>query len=204
MSRTPPDRLDQRREEILDPSERTSAGKGSHAAAIPDIADELGLGHGTFYRYFKNKHDIALQVFDRLIMRFTEVGLEEDPTASNTLEEYRAQTTRILHRWVALAEEQPHILRFFHEQTVAVDSDRLTHIIEAYTFQTARFLQNGVDKGFLRQDLDVQATAEMLVALIFEGTRLALRRPEAEARRRWIDAGIRLMFDGVRPRSATT
>ncbi len=200
MRRARPDRLDQRREEILDASERIFARKGYHAAGIADIADELGLGHGTFYRYFKNKHDIALQVFDRMIMRFTEVGLEEDPTASNSLEEYRAQTTRILHRWVALAEEQPHILRFFHEQTVAVDSERLAHVIEAYTEQTARFLQNGVDKRFLRGDLDVRATAEMLVALIFEGTRLALRRPDAEARRRWVDAGIRLMFDGIRPR----
>ncbi|WP_394848048.1 TetR/AcrR family transcriptional regulator [Pendulispora brunnea] len=194
------EKLDQRREEILDASERIFARKGYHAAGIADIADELGLGHGTFYRYFKNKHDIALQVFDRVMMRFTAIGLEEDPTASNSIEEYRAQTIRILHRWLALAEERPHLLRFFHEQTVAVDMDRLAHVIEAYTLQTARFLQNGIDKAFLRADLDVRNTAEVLVALIFEGTRRALGMPDAEARRRWVAAGVNLMFDGIRPR----
>ncbi|WP_394837532.1 TetR/AcrR family transcriptional regulator [Pendulispora rubella] len=192
------EKLDQRREEILDASERIFARKGYHAAGIADIADELGLGHGTFYRYFKNKHDIALQVFDRVMMRFTAIGLEEDPRASNSIEDYRAQTMRILHRWLALAEEQPHLLRFFHEQTVAVDMDRLAHVIEAYTLQTAIFLQNGVDKGFLRADLDVRATAEVLVALIFEGTRRALGMPDADARRRWVDAAMNLMFDGIR------
>lgn len=186
-----------RREEILDASERIFAKKGYHATGIADIASELGLGHGTFYRYFKNKHDIALQVFDRLVLRFGEVGLAENPEASDSLAEYRAQTRRIVVRWLALGEEQPHVLRFLHEQGLAIDSERLSTMIEAYVVYTVRFLENGVGKGFLRPDLDVRATAEMLVALIFEGTRRAVASPDAVARRRWAEAGVAFMFDGI-------
>jgi AcrR family transcriptional regulator len=197
MSRVP-DRAELRREEILDASERIFAAKGYHATGIADIANELGIGHGTFYRYFKNKHDIALHVFDRVMLRFAEIGLAEDPQASDTLEEYRAQTSRILYAWLAIGESQPHVLRFFHEQSVVIDIDRLGLAVEGYVAHTARFLQNGVDKRFLRADIDVRATAEMLVALILEGTRRTLARPDAEARRRWVEAGMALMFDGIR------
>jgi AcrR family transcriptional regulator len=196
----PARRLDARREAILDASERIFAGKGYHAAGIADIAAELGMGHGTFYRYFKNKHDIALKVFDRIMQRFAEVGLREDPTTSATLEDYRAQTARILSGWLAIAEERPHWLRFFHEQSVVIDAERFERVIAAYVAYTGRFLQNGLDRGFLRPDLDVGATAEMLVALILEGTRRALAAPTADARRRWAQAGMALMFDGIAPR----
>ncbi|NUP13851.1 MAG: TetR/AcrR family transcriptional regulator [Polyangiaceae bacterium] len=195
-----PDRAELRREEILDASERIFAQKGYHATGIADIANDLGIGHGTFYRYFKNKHDIALHVFDRLMLRFAEIGLSEDPESSNTLEEYRTQTSRILMRWLALGESQPHVLRFFHEQSMVVDTERLARVIDSYVDHIARFLQNGVDKGFLRAGLDVRATAEMLVALILDGTRRTLSMPDVEARKRWADAGMALMFDGVRAR----
>ena len=180
MTKRSQERVELRREEILDASERIFAEKGYHATGIADIAAALGIGHGTFYRYFRNKHDIALHVFDRVMMRFAEVGLSEDPTASDTLDAYRAQSRRILLGWLALGASHPPVLR--------------------YNAHMARFLQNGVDKGFLRQDLDVSATAEMLIALIMEGTRRTLAMPDQEARVRWAEAGLALMFDGVRAR----
>src|SRR5262249_25702137 len=103
-----------RREEILDASERVFAEKGYHEAGIADIAAELGIGHGTFYRYFKNKHDIALAVFDRVMARFAEIGLAEDPEQAETLDDYRAQVGRLLDRWLALGDSHPNVLRFFH------------------------------------------------------------------------------------------
>jgi AcrR family transcriptional regulator len=191
------ERADLRREEILDASERVFARKGYHDTGIADIAEELGLGHGTFYRYFKNKHDIAVQVFDRINMRFAKIGLADLPEETNTLAEYRAQVQRILQRWLALGNDEPHVLRFFHEHAMTIDMNRMTMMVEQYVVFTMRFLANGVAKGFLREHLEIRATAEMLVALIFEGTRRALIAPDAEARRRWCEAGMTLMFDGI-------
>lgn len=192
------DRIRARRGEILDAAERVFADKGYHESGIADIAAELGIGHGTFYRYFKNKRDIAAQVLDRVIAKLGEVGLSEDPEASNSLEEYRGQTDQILTRMLALVDTHPNLMRFFHDRTLAFDSERLSETMDVYAEFTARFLKNGVDKGFLRQDLDIRSTSQALVALIFEGTRRALEG--APERRQWIDAGVALMFDGLRAR----
>jgi AcrR family transcriptional regulator len=194
------ERADLRREEILDASERVFARKGYHATGIADIAEDLGIGHGTFYRYFKNKHDIAVHVFDRITLRFAKIGLADDPEAAQTLAEYRAQVGVILSRWLALGDDEPHVLRFFHEHAATIDMKRMAAMVEQFVVFTMRFLRNGVSRKFLRADLDERATAEMLVALIFEGTKRAIIAPDADARRRWCAAGMALMFDGITAR----
>jgi AcrR family transcriptional regulator len=194
------ERTELRREEILDASERVFAKKGYHATGIADIAEELGIGHGTFYRYFKNKHDIAVNVFDRITARFAKIGLADNPEASTTIEEYRAQVRQILSKWLALGANEPHVLRFFHEHAATIDMERMAFLVEQYVVFTQRFLANGVAKGFLRADLDQRATAEMLVALMLEGTKRALIAPDADACRRWCEAGMAMMFDGISSR----
>ena len=195
------DRAQLRREEILRAAARVFTAKGYHGAGIADIAEALGMGHGTFYRYFKNKHDIASAVLEQVLERMAEPGLAEDPTAANDLAAYRAQTERILSAMLLLAEEHPNVVHFFHEQSASIDHERLATVLDAYAAHTALFLLNGVAKGFLRADLDVEPTAQALVALILEGTRRAVEPQTSVAeRRRWVDAGVALMFDGIRVR----
>ena len=194
-------RAELRRDEILDAAERVFAEKGYHEAGIADIAADLGIGHGTFYRYFRNKHDIAATVLERVVARVAEAGLVEDPEASTTVEEYRAQTVRMLERMFGLIDEDPMLMRFFHAQSLVVDAERMYAALDAYAQFSERFLTNGVRRGFLRADLDVKVTAQALIGIIFEGTRRALRAPQpTEMRQRWIDAGTALMFDGVAAR----
>ncbi len=196
MTADPPDRVARRREAILAAAERAFALKGFHDTGIADIAADLGIGHGTFYRYFKNKQDIAASVAERVVARLAVVALAEDPAAADTLADYRAQTERILGGMLALSRSQPLALQLFHEQLTALDPGRLSAILDAYALFTARFLKNGVYKGFLRHDIDIEPTSQALVALIFEGTRRALHTDEVEAMR-WTHAGVRLMFDGI-------
>ena len=195
---TAAERAERRREQILEAAERVFAEKGYHEAGIADIAADLGIGHGTFYRYFDNKRDIAATLIERVVDRIASAGLAEDAEASDTLSEYRAQTARIVTRMFELVDDAPELMRFFHGQSLVVDSERLAGAFDAYAAYTERFLVNGVEKGFLRSDLDVEITAQALVGIIFEGTRRAMRAPQPTAvRQRWIDAGVALMFDGV-------
>ena len=194
-------RAELRRDEILDAAERVFAEKGYHEAGIADIAADLGIGHGTFYRYFRNKHDIAATVLERVVARVAEAGLVEDPEASTTLDEYRAQTGRMLERMFALIDDDPMLMRFFHAQSLVVDAERMYAALDAYAQFSERFLANGVRRGFLRANLDVEVTAQALIGIIFEGTRRAVRaRQPTEMRQRWIDAGTALMFDGIAAR----
>ena len=191
-------RLERRRDDILDAAEKVFAEKGYHETGIADIAQVLGIGHGTFYRYFKNKQDIAATVMERVVERIGQAALIEDPEASTTVAEYRAQVVRILERMFRLLDDHPTVLRFFHRESVVVDSEKLFEALDRYSVFTERFLRNGIARGFVRADLDVEITAQAMVGLVFEGTRRALHLPtSAEHRRRWIDAGVALVFDGI-------
>ena len=191
-------RAEARREEILDAAQRIFAERGYHETGIADIAAELGIGHGTFYRYFDNKQDIAAQVLERAIMEIAAALSDEDPAASNTVDEYREQTRRIMFNMFELLDSRPEAFNLLHVQSLAIDVEALHTSFEAYSGYTEAFLANGIEKGFLRQDMDVEITAQALTGLIFEGTRRAIAEDAPrETWTRWIEAGVALMFDGV-------
>jgi len=77
-SSPPPDRGDRsdraggdKRERILDASERIFARHGFFAARVSEIAKEAGVADGTIYLYFKSKDDLLISLFQR---RMTQVN----------------------------------------------------------------------------------------------------------------------------------
>ena len=58
------EKAETKRQLILEEALTVFAEKGYHGANIADIAQRLGMGHGTFYRYFLNKHDLFVGVLD--------------------------------------------------------------------------------------------------------------------------------------------
>lgn len=59
-------RVDARRNQILDAATEVFADKGFHAATIRAIAQQAGLADGTIYLYFENKSDLLLGILNRL------------------------------------------------------------------------------------------------------------------------------------------
>ena len=55
------------RREIVEAAFECFTERGYHATGIADIAARLGIGHGTFYRYYENKRDIVDHVITDLI-----------------------------------------------------------------------------------------------------------------------------------------
>jgi AcrR family transcriptional regulator len=191
-----------RRDAILDAAHTVFARKGYAAAGIADLAGELGIGHGTVYRYFENKRDVAAAVLDRALERIAAVVGAEDPRATGTLAEYRAQVERIGHRLYELFAADPALGRLVFFDLAAVDDDlraRLLAAHELFAGYTAAYLSNGVDKGFLRADLDVETMARVINGMIFEGAAQVSRVDDpGPLRERWIGAVVTLMFDGLR------
>lgn len=188
--------MDRRREQILDAAARVFAEKGYHEAGIADIATDLGIGHGTFYRYFENKKDIVSQAVEMAVRRIDETVLEEDPESSDTLAEYRAQIERVYLRLFTLQDRHPHLIRFLYRQ--ATDATRLGSALDGFLGYTARLIRNGIDKGFLRQDIDVDIAGQALVAVMFDVMRRSASTPmPAEMRQRWMSTGTRMMLEGL-------
>lgn len=189
-------RTDRRREQILDAAARVFAEKGYHEAGIADIAADLGIGHGTFYRYFANKKEIVNQAVDWAVRQITETVLAEDPAASGSLTEHRAQIERVYLRLFTLQDRHPHLIRFLYRQ--ATDPAKLGMALDGFVGHASRLIENGMAKGFLRPDIDVDVAGQALVAVMFDVMRRSATTPmSAEMRQRWMSTGTRMMLEGL-------
>jgi AcrR family transcriptional regulator len=192
----------QLREEIVDAAFSEFAERGYHQAGIAEIAERLGIGHGTFYRHFENKRAILNHVIDGVMARALEaLAAENAPDAADNLQEYRDQVHRIADALQALVNDDPRVVRLLLVQAGGIDADaeaKVFGMLESAAQITAAYLENGRDRGFLRPDVDCQATAEALVGMIIGGSLFALRKPEArDAQERYKQAAITLMFEGI-------
>jgi AcrR family transcriptional regulator len=196
--------VERRRREIIEAAYEVFARKGYSAAGIADIAEELGIGHGTFYRYFKNKRDILDQVVDYGVERIMEVLALETAEPAETLDEFREQLRRIGERLFALLDSEPGLGQVVMLEATSIDEEmtqRVLGLIDTFGALGGRFLENGVKRGFLRKDLDTESTGRAITALTLPGLFAAVRGDAGEAERsRYIDAMVALVSDGIAAR----
>ncbi|MCC3330151.1 TetR/AcrR family transcriptional regulator [Nocardia abscessus] len=190
------------RQEIIDTAFVCFAEKGYHATGIADIAGHLGIGHGTFYRYFSNKRDIIDHVIDDLAARIiAALGTENAPDAATTLDEYRAQIDRIgmALTEILLADRRVAQLLLFHATGIDDElTERLYGLLDTADALTAGYLDHGVELGYLRADLDTRNTARAVTGMLIAGIVHSLREPDEAAITGLNQAIRRLLVDGVR------
>ncbi|MEJ5187082.1 MAG: TetR/AcrR family transcriptional regulator [Candidatus Geothermincolales bacterium] len=194
--------VERKRAEIIGAALKVFSEKGYHAARIEDIATELGIGHGTFYRYFRNKLDIFQGVLDWILEKARELVHDVDPRSPDTLEEYRAQLEEIGDRMFALFKAYPEMSRIlFYEAMGINDPDLQEKIRAAYNWigkLTELYLINGKEKGYIRQDLRTWETALAINAALFEACRrvVSSEDPDREVAV-WKEVIIELMLRGI-------
>jgi AcrR family transcriptional regulator len=195
-------------EEIIDAAFAEFAERGYHDTGIADIARRLGIGHGTFYRYFQNKRDILDHVVTQLIERLLDALTQENaPDAATTLESYQQQTQRIAVAVTEIFQDDPRAARMLLFEATSIDAeltDRLLSVIDTAAELTAGYFENGVRHGYIRADLDIAVSAEGVVGMMIAAVMNILRHPEDTARHeRFSAALIRLMLDGIVPSGAS-
>jgi AcrR family transcriptional regulator len=80
----------ERREQIVEAAFRLFADQGYHGTAVGDICDELGVGKGVFYWYFKSKDDLFRELLRTCLQRLRRAqyqALEETEGAVARLEQ---------------------------------------------------------------------------------------------------------------------
>lgn len=192
----------QLRADIIQAAFEEFAARGYHQTAIADIAKRLGIGHGTFYRYFQNKRDILEQVINDVMARIMGALAEENaPGAAGTLEDYRGQVARIARRLNEIVAENPAMGRLLLLEATSIDAEMTERVLGLMDWAgqiTAAYMENGVRLGFFRQDLDCLATGHAIVGMIIGSILRYLRRPDdLEEQKRLGEAIQRLLVDGV-------
>ncbi len=194
------------RREIIDAAFDCFAEHGYHATAISDVATRLGIGHGTFYRYFENKRDIVDHVIGGLVTRITTaLTAENAPDAVSTLDEYREQSARIGESLARIFTEDPRVPRLLLFEAPGIDramAERVLDLFDVAAALTSAYLSHGVELGYLRADLDVENTARAINGMILGSAISTLRTADAGHQRRLSEAVRRVMYDGIAARDA--
>lgn len=193
---------EQLRREILDTAFECFAEYGYHATGISDISARLGIGHGTFYRYFKSKREIVDRVIDDLTERIMEALASDSPEIPNTLEEYQAQTARLADSLSDALFADPRVPRVLLLESTGVDAEltgRMFDLLESTITMTATYLQHGIDRGYLRADLDVEQTARAINGMILASALYGCRGGHGQDGMKQLNEAIqRVVFDGIR------
>ncbi len=200
------DKIAKRREEILEAALDVFAEKGYHATKIADIAERLGIGHGTFYRYFKNKLDIFSSVADGIIAKVGQMVAQEQPDESHDVDSYRQQLYRIGQSLYDIFMEDVRMFKLVYYEILGVDpllNKKLDDAMDLFDLYTEEYLKNGVNKGFLRPDLDTDILAKAINGMLFTASRSVIEAESSQkAFDRWVDSVTLLMLDGMVNRDA--
>ncbi|MFH1149536.1 MAG: TetR/AcrR family transcriptional regulator [Actinomycetota bacterium] len=195
------DLTDIRRRQIIDAAFKVFAENGYHNSTMADIATELDVGHGTLYRYFKNKLDIAACVLEDIIDRISLIVTDLPPESVNSLDEYAERLDEIGDRFFGLLEDNPDMHRFLFYEALAID-DSVTRKINAafllFGSYTEMYLRNGIDKGFLKPDIHTHEASLAINAMLFEASRRLSGTGEIdeESKRAWSDTIKRFIIEG--------
>ena len=194
------DLVARRRAEILRAALKIISKKGYQNFGIADIAADLCIGHGTFYRYYENKQDVALAVLEEVIRRITRVVLDIPASGIDTLDQYRERNELIGKALFNLVEEDPYIAKWISYEGLSLPAavtDRIQAAFELFATYTEAYIKNGIEKGFLREDIRTRETARAVNSMMFEAAKQVFRSPvpREAGMKAWSETIIGLMLD---------
>lgn len=158
------------KEEVIDAALAEFAERGYHQTSIAHIAERLGSGHSMFYRYFTNKRDILAHVVGRTNERVVASLGYTLPESLDSLGEFQDFAVKLGVAFVGIIADDPRVARLMLMQSIGVDRAMTEQFISGFDFGAGALgalLQDGIDKGYIRGDIDVQAVAESIVAIPF-------------------------------------
>lgn len=147
------------RQRLLDSATRLFGEQGYGNVRITDITEAAGLSQGAFYRYFKDRREVVLELLRRMTAEafdFVKAPWDEsDPMAS---------VLRSTVLYFSFYERNRNLFAVLVELSMTDPDvrDIWDHSRHAFYGRIAHSLRRGVSAGVLRDDLDIQVAAEML------------------------------------------
>ena len=152
-------RGEETRRALLDAAARLFARDGYHRTSVPDIVQAAGVGHGTFYEYFRSRRDILVE----LTRQVSDVEARLPRLKSRNLaDRIRAEIFWYLSDHV----EHLELAKIWHE-AAAFDPE----VAETRRRERARRVERvrrGIDATGVRPDIDPAVAAAALTAMVEE------------------------------------
>jgi len=157
----------QRRTQILQAAMACFARQGYHATSMDDVVRESGLSVGAIYSYFPSKEELFLALSDhradQTLAYLNTLFRRPGPMADKTRE-------AVDYLFDLLSDELLTLARLNLEfMSVAFNSERLKERQERRCESVRQFLRwlltEAQQQGQIRDDVDVEAAAELMLAL---------------------------------------
>jgi AcrR family transcriptional regulator len=154
-----------RREEILDAAAILFAERGYPNTDVDSVAERLGVGKGTVYRYFPSKSDLFLAAVARGMTRLDERIHEQVDHVADPLEKIE----RAIYTYLAYFDEHPELVELFIQER-AEFKDRGTPVYfehrKASMGPWQKLFRGLIAAGRIR-DLDVDRTGDVMNGLMY-------------------------------------
>jgi TetR/AcrR family transcriptional regulator, cholesterol catabolism regulator len=161
LRETPP--TSPRRAEIVAAAARLFSERGYHGTSMRDLGSALGLLRGSLYAHIASKEDLLFDVVQEGASRFLLRGREASGLDAPAPERLRAllvghvetaiehleSATVFLNEWRYLSDEK--------RDTVRAQRDEYEAMVRAV-------VQDGIDEGSFRPDVDVPLTARLVLS----------------------------------------
>jgi AcrR family transcriptional regulator len=119
-----PEAVARRKRELIVAAYAVFSARGYTAAVVADIAEQLEIGHGTFYRYFQSKRDVLDHVVDYGVERVVDaIGREARPDSAMSLDELMRQLRDNAERLFGLLDAEPGLARVILLEATVVDRE---------------------------------------------------------------------------------
>ena len=187
------------RERILRAAAECFAKEGYERARMVHVAEAAGISRAALYQHFPGKAELLLALNDFVISEWRD-WMQESVARSHTACEAIARWLRdgLTDSWrvtvvrVVTAEDA--------QGELLTDHGATRNALRETRKVLGKLLERGIETGELRADLDVQATAHGLQAVLLGLLRnAASERPiVALERRRELDALVELVLAGLR------
>src|SRR5438309_3269096 len=162
-SMPPRPRSEGKRTRIVDAAMRHFAEQGYHAARVGDIAAALGIAKGSIFQHFGSKDGLFFEVYKKAVRSF--------PRYLDAPAEVREQGFfEVLRYWLVRTEHLVHedwipyriSLLGNYGTDLVLKREINRFLISEDPYGTVSFVRFGLERGELREDLDI----EMMVSII--------------------------------------
>lgn len=183
-----------RRDEIVKAAYDLFLSKGYRNVGVADIVSRIGVSHGTFYNYFDNKRHVLDAVIDHSFNLISEHVLQSEPAdAAHTLDDFCAGFSHIIERFYELVANEPGMTNFMMFEALSIDDhvvERVMTNFQTYSKEARDRIVNGVNRGFLRADLDARIAGEALLSVMISALVSAIRDGEDGLAPEQVNAGL--------------
>jgi len=194
-----------RREEILDAAAKLFAEHGYADANTQLLADTLGVGKGTIYRYFPTKESLFLAAVDRLMRGLTEAVDRSIAAVEDPLD----RMSQVVHTYLTYFDQHLEFAELLiQERAQFKDRKKPTYFVyrDARAERGCGELRAMIDEGRVRDvpvERIINVIGDLLYGTMFTNYFVGRRRPLRQQAEDLLDIALRgILTDEERRRGA--